>query len=371
MINTGSELVIYDCGHETHADAVIDYMSKNGFDRAKLILSHNDSDHFDGILKLLKEDKISVIRTTLLLKYKDTILEKIDDKRKTRDSVSQQILDLYDNIAHLGPVSFALAGYRPLAMGIFLLMFTPLCMKWGIQEGISVNTVLMTHILAEGSMGMADIANEALLLFVGTGVGVVLNLYIPGSETAIRSAQGEIEETFISLLSRMASELGTPGENGEQPDGRGFQALEQALGQALEQGERRAYEGMENSLLADTRYYLAYMGLRKNQFAILCRMRDCFSRMESTPDQALVVADLLQSVSGSFHERNNALGLLDELEQVKLQMKAQPLPVRRQEFESRALLYLGLLELEQFLVLKKEFALGLSRDEIRRFWGRG
>ena len=214
---------------------------------------------------------------------------------------------------------------------------------------------------------MADIANEALLLFVGTGVGVVLNLYIPGSETAIRSAQGEIEETFISLLSRMASELGTPGENGEQLDGRGFQALEQALGQ----GERRAYEGMENSLLADTRYYLAYMGLRKNQFAILCRMRDCFSRMESTPDQALVVADLLQSVSGSFHERNNALGLLDELEQVKLQMKAQPLPVRRQEFESRALLYLGLLELEQFLVLKKEFALGLSRDEIRRFWGRG
>ena len=101
LINTGSELVIYDCGHETHADAVINYMSKNGFDKAKLILSHNDSDHFDGILKLLKEDKISVIRTTLLLKYKDTILEKIDDKRKTRDSVSQQILDLYDNIAQL------------------------------------------------------------------------------------------------------------------------------------------------------------------------------------------------------------------------------------------------------------------------------
>lgn len=101
LINTGSELVIYDCGHETHADAVIDYMSKNGFDKAKLILSHNDSDHFDGILKLLKEDKISVIRTTLLLKYKDTILKKIDDNRKTRDSVSKQILDLYDNIAQL------------------------------------------------------------------------------------------------------------------------------------------------------------------------------------------------------------------------------------------------------------------------------
>lgn len=77
LINTGSELIIYDCGHEKHADAVIDYMSQNGFDKAKLILSHNDSDHFDGILKLLEEDKISVIRTTLLLKYKDKILKKL------------------------------------------------------------------------------------------------------------------------------------------------------------------------------------------------------------------------------------------------------------------------------------------------------
>lgn len=101
LINTGTELIIYDCGHEAHANVVIDYMAQNGFDKAKLILSHNDSDHFDGVLKLLSEDKLSVIRTTLLLKYKDKILEKIDDNRKTRDSVAKQILTLYDNITKL------------------------------------------------------------------------------------------------------------------------------------------------------------------------------------------------------------------------------------------------------------------------------
>ena len=126
-----------------------------------------------------------------------TLLSIQDTKRETIRVTGRRFLAFLAAMV-LGPVSFALAGYRPLAMGIFLLMFTPLCMKWGIQEGISVNTVLMTHILAEGSMGMADIANEALLLFVGTGVGVVLNLYIPGSGTAIRSAQREIEEMFIS-----------------------------------------------------------------------------------------------------------------------------------------------------------------------------
>ena len=52
LINTGTELIIYDCGHEAHANVVIDYMAQNGFNKAKLILSQNDSDHFDGVFKL-------------------------------------------------------------------------------------------------------------------------------------------------------------------------------------------------------------------------------------------------------------------------------------------------------------------------------
>lgn len=101
LINTGRELVIYDCGSEEHADTVIEYMSNHGFKKAKFILSHNDSDHFNGLEKLLNENKISVIRTTLLLKYVDEILRKIDDKRRSREGVKKQILELYDNIAKL------------------------------------------------------------------------------------------------------------------------------------------------------------------------------------------------------------------------------------------------------------------------------
>lgn len=101
LINTGTELIIYDCGSDAHADAVIDYMRNNGYEKAKLILSHNDKDHFGGVQKLLNEDKLSVIRTTLLLKYKEEILNKIDDKRKTKKSIGEQILSNYDNIAKL------------------------------------------------------------------------------------------------------------------------------------------------------------------------------------------------------------------------------------------------------------------------------
>ena len=101
LINTGSELIIYDCGSKEHAETVMSYMKKNNFTQAKLILSHNDSDHFNGIPTLLENNKLSSIRTVLLLKYKDDILKRIDDKRKTRESVSKQILEKYDNIAKL------------------------------------------------------------------------------------------------------------------------------------------------------------------------------------------------------------------------------------------------------------------------------
>ena len=67
-----------------------------------MILSHNDSDHFDGILKLVEENKVEKVYTVLLLKHVDELLKKIDDGRKTRESIKRQIIDRYSNIALLG-----------------------------------------------------------------------------------------------------------------------------------------------------------------------------------------------------------------------------------------------------------------------------
>lgn len=48
-LDNGLELVVFDCGCEEHADRVEEYMRNNGYDKTKVVLSHNDSDHFDGI----------------------------------------------------------------------------------------------------------------------------------------------------------------------------------------------------------------------------------------------------------------------------------------------------------------------------------
>lgn len=101
IINDNNQLVIYDCGSEKFADEVIQYMNDNNIDKADIVLSHNDSDHFNGIPKLVEEGKVNSITTLLLLKYVDDIYDKINDKRKTRDSIKAQIEELYSNIYSL------------------------------------------------------------------------------------------------------------------------------------------------------------------------------------------------------------------------------------------------------------------------------
>lgn len=101
IVDNGNELLIYDCGSEEHAKVVETYMEKNGYENAIFVLSHNDDDHFKGLNYLLEQGKISEIWTTLLLKYKQDILDAIGDGRKNKNALTDQILELFDNIASL------------------------------------------------------------------------------------------------------------------------------------------------------------------------------------------------------------------------------------------------------------------------------
>ncbi len=93
--------IIYDCGSEEHAKRVIELLDENGIDKAIVVLSHNDSDHFQGIPYLIEKKRVESVFTVLLLKYKDKLLKTIDDDRRNEISIIKTIKDTYDNIASL------------------------------------------------------------------------------------------------------------------------------------------------------------------------------------------------------------------------------------------------------------------------------
>ena len=73
------------------------------------------------------------------------------------------------------------------------------------------------------------------------------------------------------------------------------------------------------------------------------------------PLQAEIVAEYIRYMNQHVTELNEPSLQLRCLDTIFLQMKEQPLPVSRSEFESRAVLYHILMDLEEFLQEKQRF----------------
>lgn len=101
IVDNGTELVIFDCGCEEHAQRVEQYMIDHNYSSVKIVLSHNDADHFDGIPYLVERGIVSEVYTLLLLKYKAKLLKLIKDKRRTKESIARSIEEIYNNIYSL------------------------------------------------------------------------------------------------------------------------------------------------------------------------------------------------------------------------------------------------------------------------------
>ena len=104
LVYDESTLVVYDCGHQKHAENVMHFLEENPtINSVNIVVSHNDSDHTAGVCDLIEalaagKQYYVKIYTHQLLKYADDILEIINDGRRTHDSVKKAILDEFDNI---------------------------------------------------------------------------------------------------------------------------------------------------------------------------------------------------------------------------------------------------------------------------------
>lgn len=286
-----------------------------------------------------------------------TLLSIQDTKRETLRVVVRRLVSFGAALV-LAWGAFSLAGYHALGLALFLLLFAAFCIRFHMQEGISVNTVLMSHFLSAGTISLPAIGNELALLFLGAGMGILLNLYIPGKRREITLAKQEIEDQMREIL--LGLSFLVPQEDMPERLSR--------LEETLDKGEKNAFQDMENQLLTDTRYHLSYMNLRRNQTVMLAGMNESICHLKSLPAQAEAVSGLFRETRSRFHEYNNAAGLLDSLQRLKEAMSREPLPVSRDEFEDRAVLFGLILKLEQFLEAKRSFVEGLTQEEIRTFW---
>ena len=150
-----------------------------------------------------------------------------------------------------------------------------------------------------------------------------------------------------------------PREDKGEYDGACFPELKKSIGQAKD----CAMSNYGNTVLSKSAYELDYVAMREQQSILLREIYDNIMRIRYLPKQAEQVASLLGQIGEDFHRDNTVEGLLEQQRELLLDMKAQPLPGSREEFEARAILFYILMQIKQFLEIKREFIISHGGHE--------
>ncbi|SEP71911.1 aromatic acid exporter family protein [Piscibacillus halophilus] len=248
----------------------------------------------------------------------------------------------------LSGLIFELIAYTPLAVGLVLILFIPITVMLKITEGVITSSVIILHIYGAENFTVGLVINELILLIVGLGVALILNLYMPSLESDLEGVQKEVEKNFSAILKEIAHFLKTGDHS--------WTGVEfTKVSQLLEEANDLASRDVENHLLRSHHPYYHYFHMRQKQFEILERMLPLISRIHATEDEYYYIGELFESLSDHVQPKNTAIKYLEQLKEIRNQFNQEPLPSDRKAFEERANLYLLLNEIEQYLILKRSY----------------
>lgn len=238
-----------------------------------------------------------------------------------------------------------------LAYGLFVFLVTLLSEAAGWRATISTNAVIGTHFLMNKDFSPQFYYNEFLLVSIGVVFAFLLNLWqdTAGEKRHFAKKIHHLERRMQGLLEEIAKYLS--GQPARKHLWRELTAIESQLRRAMEE----AYEFEGNTYGEDAAYYARYFAMRLDQCRILHNLQHEMQKIKNMPVQAQVVADYIRYMSQYVRELNEPALQLRRLDEIFLAMKEEPLPVSRAEFESRAVLYHVLMDLDEFLLMKKRF----------------
>lgn len=251
-----------------------------------------------------------------------------------------------------------------IEFGVFILLLVIICEVMGLQATISVNAVVGTHFLTTLDFSFAFIMNEFLLVFIGITIAILLNLFQNngGAKKRIIQNMRDTEERLQYIMEELTMYMKL--ENLDHSVWGDIIELEKDLGKFVDD----AYKYQNNTFSSHPSYYIHYFEMRSQQCNVLHNLHYQMKGLRYIPKQAQVIADYISYMKDYIVEMNVPTKQIERLEQIFEEMREEPLPKTREEFESRAVLYHILQDLQEFLVFKKRFVEGLEEVHKDIYW---
>ncbi|MED4205916.1 aromatic acid exporter family protein [Neobacillus mesonae] len=243
-------------------------------------------------------------------------------------------------------IFFETIAYHPIVLGLLLLVFIPVTVRFKISEGIVTSTVIILHLYTSKNITLGIVFNEIALIVIGIGVALLVNLYMPSLDAKLRQYQVEIEDNFRTIFQELVSYLRT-----NESRWVGKEIIDTA--RLLEEAKSIAFRDVQNHFLRSQDYYYHYFKTREKQFEIIERILPMVTSIDHLVTQRFMIADFLETLTDAIHPGNTAQLHLKRLHELQDQFKEEPLPTTRDEFEARAQLFQLLKELGEYLLIKK------------------
>lgn len=251
-----------------------------------------------------------------------------------------------------------------VAYGVFVFLLAVVSEFFGWKSTMSVNAVIGTHFLTTKDFHEGFILNELALVLIGISVAFVLNLFHNN-----RSRKNELIQNMYVTEQKLQMVLVevTGYLLKEEMEGNVWEDLK-ILERELQVFLGDAFDYQNNTFHSHPGYYIDYFEMRLNQCYILHNLHNEMRKIRRMPAQAKQIAAYILYMKDYVTEKNIPREQIDKLEEIFEAMKKEPLPKTREEFESRALLYHILMDLEEFLIFKKRFVENMSEEQRRRYW---
>ena len=250
--------------------------------------------------------------------------------------------------------AFVLFHYVPsewVAFGIFIFITVMASELFGWGAALSANVVAGTHFLSVDNFTTGVIINEFYIVIIGMLFAFLFNLF-RATDTTKKKLDGgiaSIQNEMQSILTGTADYLA--GTLGDRDIWKEIDVLLSGLNRWIHLSAE--YEG--NSFEDNPEYYIRYFEMRERQCEILEELHAELRKIKSLPKQAAVVEDYIRYMSKYVTAMNVPTEQLARLDDIFAHMKNEPLPVTRDEFENRAVLYHILMSLEDFLLVKQRY----------------
>ncbi len=247
----------------------------------------------------------------------------------------------------LGTLFFYFFGYTTLIFILFTPIFIAVSHSLKIEAGIVPSLVLASQLLIHGTFSFSVILNSFTLIFIAILVALTIQAFYPTKSSKIlASYTNQFDNAIQTFIELIVSNLRKKDDS---------DATYQNLFMTLKRLLKKAETIDKDIIFSKDKRPIAYIKMRYAQTQHLKRMYKLSSAIQAPHEHQFMIADYLEALISDIGEQDKATPQKEKLTKLLETYRTKPLPKNRQDFETRAILYQMIFEIESFLNEKIQY----------------